>query len=196
MVFEVCRRIKGDERFRNIPVILITGLTEKEDRIKGIEAGAEDFLSKPIDPAEVLARIKMLLKVKALNEKRIGDLLIEMKFITEGQLQEALRLSKEQQIKVGEALYSMGALDKDHIYWVLSNQLKMNYIELSPEMLDQDLIQQFSIDLLEEMVCLPLYETVGEDPLCHGRPHGSANRGSSENLRPEKTVQLHLATAR
>ncbi len=45
--FDVCRTIKGDERFRNIPVVMITVLTSKDDRIKGIEAGAEDFISKP-----------------------------------------------------------------------------------------------------------------------------------------------------
>lgn len=67
--YEVCRRIKESEALRNIPVVMITSLSSKEDRIKGIEAGAEEFLSKPFDQAEVLARIKMLLKVKALNDK-------------------------------------------------------------------------------------------------------------------------------
>lgn len=67
--FEVCRRIKGDERFRNIPVVMITALSAKEDRIKGIEAGAEDFISKPIDRGEVLARVRMLLKMKTLNDR-------------------------------------------------------------------------------------------------------------------------------
>lgn len=67
--FEVCRRIKADDRFRNIPVVLITALAEKEDRIKGIEAGAEDFISKPIDKGEVLARVRMLLKMKTLNDR-------------------------------------------------------------------------------------------------------------------------------
>lgn len=66
--YEVCRRMKEDERYRNIPVVMITALTEKEARIRGIEAGAEDFLSKPFDQAEVLTRINMLLKVKNLNE--------------------------------------------------------------------------------------------------------------------------------
>ena len=67
--FEVCRRIKGEERFRGIPVVMITALSEKEDRIKGIEAGAEDFISKPFDRGEVLARVKMLLKMKALSDR-------------------------------------------------------------------------------------------------------------------------------
>ena len=66
--FEVCRRIKGDQRLRNIPVVMLTSLSAKEDRIKGIEAGAEDFISKPLDKGEVLARIKMLLKQKELTD--------------------------------------------------------------------------------------------------------------------------------
>ncbi len=67
--FEVCKIIKGDEKYRNIPVVIITSLTSKGDRIKGIEAGADDFISKPFDRGEILARIKMLLKVKDLNDR-------------------------------------------------------------------------------------------------------------------------------
>ncbi len=68
--FEVLRQIKEDQELRNIPVIMITALTAKQDRIRGIEAGAEEFLSKPFDQTEALARIKMLLKVKELNDDR------------------------------------------------------------------------------------------------------------------------------
>ncbi|MDO8674190.1 MAG: response regulator [Dehalococcoidia bacterium] len=68
--FEVCRQIKEDQSLRNIPVIMITALTATADRIRGIEAGAEEFLSKPFDQAEALARIKLLLKVKELNDDR------------------------------------------------------------------------------------------------------------------------------
>ena len=68
--FEVCRQIKAEPELRNIPVIMITALTAKEDRIRGIEAGAEEFLSKPFDQTEVLARIRMLLKVKELADAR------------------------------------------------------------------------------------------------------------------------------
>jgi DNA-binding NtrC family response regulator len=66
--FEICRRIKSDELHRNIPVVMITSFTDNDNRIRGIEAGAEDFISKPFDSSEVLARIKMLLHVKSLNE--------------------------------------------------------------------------------------------------------------------------------
>lgn len=67
--FDVCRMIKGDEKTRHIPVVMITSLTSREDRIKGIEAGADDYLLKPFDQAEVMARIGMLLKLKAYNDR-------------------------------------------------------------------------------------------------------------------------------
>jgi response regulator RpfG family c-di-GMP phosphodiesterase len=64
--FTVCRLIRENEKLMRVPVIMITSLTSKQDRIKGIEAGAEDFITKPFDQGEVLARIKMLLKMKGL----------------------------------------------------------------------------------------------------------------------------------
>ncbi len=67
--FEVCRRIKADKSHGNIPVIMITALADRDNRIRGIEAGAEDFISKPFDGGEVLARIKMLLHFKVLNDR-------------------------------------------------------------------------------------------------------------------------------
>jgi len=68
--FEACRTIKNEEALKAVPVILLTALSEKKDRIEGIEAGADDFINKPIDHSEVLARIRMLLKLK-----EAGDLL-------------------------------------------------------------------------------------------------------------------------
>lgn len=67
--YEVCRHIKNRDCRRSIPVIMITGLDDKEARIKGIEAGADGFITKPADKQEVLARIRMLLQIKALNDR-------------------------------------------------------------------------------------------------------------------------------
>ncbi|MBI5641365.1 MAG: response regulator [Nitrospirae bacterium] len=67
--YEVCRQIKESELYRSIPVIMTTALNSKDDRIKGIEVGADDFISKPCDQGELLARIKMLLKIKSLNDR-------------------------------------------------------------------------------------------------------------------------------
>jgi putative two-component system response regulator len=66
--FELIRRIRQDNENRHLPIILVTALRETEDRVKGIEAGCDDFLSKPVDRMELLARIKSLLKVKAYND--------------------------------------------------------------------------------------------------------------------------------
>ncbi|HEY5522817.1 MAG TPA: sigma-54 dependent transcriptional regulator [Desulfuromonadaceae bacterium] len=67
--FEVCRRIKSDGLSQNIPVVMITSYADLKYRIRGIEAGAEYYIFKPFNIAEVLARIKMLLNVKSLNEQ-------------------------------------------------------------------------------------------------------------------------------
>jgi putative two-component system response regulator len=69
--FEVIRRIRQDNKYRDyrrLPIILVTALRETEDRIKGIEAGCDDFLSKPVDKMELLARVRSLVKVKAYND--------------------------------------------------------------------------------------------------------------------------------
>jgi putative two-component system response regulator len=62
--FEVCERIKSDPSTYLIPVILVTALSGKEDRIEGIKAGADDFLARPVDRMELLARVRSLLKLK------------------------------------------------------------------------------------------------------------------------------------
>lgn len=66
---EVCRRIKATPETRLTPVVLITGLSDTEDRIQGINAGADDFLSKPIDINELLARTRSLLRLKHYTDE-------------------------------------------------------------------------------------------------------------------------------
>ena len=66
--FEVCKKLKTSESTRLVPIIIITALQEKEDRIKGIQAGCDDFISKPIDRLELLARVHALGQVKRLND--------------------------------------------------------------------------------------------------------------------------------
>ena len=66
--FEVARRVRQDNTHRLLPIIMVSSLRETEDRVKGIEAGCDDFLSKPIDKITLLARVRSLLKVKAYND--------------------------------------------------------------------------------------------------------------------------------
>lgn len=63
---EVCRRLKSDPATRLTPVVLVTGLSDLQDRIKGIEAGADEFLSKPVHPLELRARVGSLTRMKHL----------------------------------------------------------------------------------------------------------------------------------
>jgi len=63
---EVCRRLKSDPATRLTPVVLVTGLSDLHDRIKGIEAGADEFLSKPVHPLELRARVGSLTRMKHL----------------------------------------------------------------------------------------------------------------------------------
>ena len=67
--FDVCRRLKQNPENRLTPVVLVTGLASTEDRIQGIEAGANEFLSKPVDRNELLARVRSLLTVKAYTDE-------------------------------------------------------------------------------------------------------------------------------
>ena len=65
--FSVCEQLKSDPRTRFIPIILLTALTQVRDRIQGIEAGADDFLSKPFNREELLARVRSLLRLKVAH---------------------------------------------------------------------------------------------------------------------------------
>ena len=65
---DVCRRIKQDLANRLTPVVLVTGMAQREKRIEGLDAGADDFLSKPVDAQELLARVRSLVRMKRYTD--------------------------------------------------------------------------------------------------------------------------------
>src|SRR5882762_377771 len=67
--FDACKQIKADPETYLIPVILVTALSDKQDRIEGIRVGADDFLSRPVDRTELLARVRSLLKLKQRTDE-------------------------------------------------------------------------------------------------------------------------------
>ncbi|MDE0809956.1 MAG: PleD family two-component system response regulator [Alphaproteobacteria bacterium] len=67
--FEVCRRIRGNPATMHLPVVMVTALTDPSDRVKGLEAGADDFLTKPVDDVALFARVRSLLRLKMMMDE-------------------------------------------------------------------------------------------------------------------------------
>ena len=87
--FQVCERLKKNDRTFHIPVVMITALKELKDKIRALEAGADDFISKPFDSVELLARVKSLLRLK---------------FFYDELLKKNVELEKQQQVLLREDL--------------------------------------------------------------------------------------------
>lgn len=67
--FEVCRRLKANPKTHHLPVLMITALDQPSDRVQGLDAGADDFLSKPVDDTQLMARVKSLVRLKSLTDE-------------------------------------------------------------------------------------------------------------------------------
>ena len=72
--FEVCRLIKANPAVAHIPVVMVTALTDAQDRVRGLEAGADDFLSKPVNDTALMARVRSLVRLKmTIDEWRVRE---------------------------------------------------------------------------------------------------------------------------
>src|SRR5258708_15383047 len=67
--FEVCRRIKSNPRTAHVPVVMVTALDQPSDRVAGLDAGADDFLTKPVDDAALFARVRSLGRLTMMTEQ-------------------------------------------------------------------------------------------------------------------------------
>jgi len=98
--YEVCRQLKSDKNTMCIPVVMVTSLMEKEDRIKSIEVGADDFLSKPVDTFELNARVKSLLRIKKYHDE-----LLEMRKKAEDNLHNTLKKLARSKAELEQIVY-------------------------------------------------------------------------------------------
>ncbi|MBL8527669.1 MAG: response regulator [Burkholderiales bacterium] len=98
--YAVCRAIRAEPRTQILPVIMVTALDPHEERVKGLEAGADDFLTKPVNQQELMARVKSLLRVKSLYDQvetqaqELADLNRDLERRVAKQVKELQRLSQ------------------------------------------------------------------------------------------------------
>ena len=118
--YDVCRTIRANPETTLLPVVLVTSLDPNQERVKGMEAGADDFLQKPINQQELFARVKSLLRVKALQDevKQQADKLAEWNAMLEARVQEQVtelerlgRLKSFFSPQLGEAILAGGGED-------------------------------------------------------------------------------------
>jgi DNA-binding response OmpR family regulator/DNA-binding CsgD family transcriptional regulator len=93
--FETCRRLKKDERWRDTPVLFLTALNETTDKVRGFEVGAVDFITKPLHPEEVLARVRAHLQIRSLQQdleekNALLEKAVALRIEAENQLQQSL----------------------------------------------------------------------------------------------------------
>lgn len=121
--YEVCDNIKTDPQIAHIPVIMVTALTDRDSKLKGLNVGANDFLTKPVDRTELILRVKNLLKIKEYE-----DFMIRHNQLLEDEVRRRTFALKE----------TLGALDEAH------RKIKVSYIEtilrltLAAEFKDED----------------------------------------------------------
>jgi two-component system, cell cycle response regulator len=95
---EVCRRIKANPATQHIPVVMITALDQPEDRVRGLEAGADDFLTKPVNDISLFCRIKSLVRLKMLTDE------LRIRSSTSDTIGMIVKASSEQENRLGNVL--------------------------------------------------------------------------------------------
>jgi len=111
--YEVCRAVRENQATALLPVVLVTALDPAEERVKGLEAGADDFLSKPIHQAELLARVRSLLRIKHLHDQ-LGALNRSLEQRVQEQVAQLERLSRLKRFfspQLAELIVAGGAED-------------------------------------------------------------------------------------
>lgn len=132
--FEVCKLIKNNEETNFIPVIIVTALNELQDKIKGMDSGADDFISKPFNKLELLARVRSLLRIKYLHDELKDKVL---------QLQRAKEELRQLAITDGLTNLYNYRYFKDHLQQEL-NRARRHDLNVSIVMIDIDHFKHYN----------------------------------------------------
>ncbi len=211
--FEVCQRLKSNERTRMIPVVMVTALDDTKSRIRGIEAGAEDFITKPPVKAELMARVRSLLKVNTINKRLISieSVLISLANAveakdpyTQGHTQRVASLAEALGKRVGLSSSDIDALKLGGILHDVGKIGVPERVLNKPGALDRDersLIEKHPV--IGHKICLPLEKVIGSalDIIRHhhekldgsGYPDGLAGKDLSLLARIMAIVDIYDA---
>jgi len=133
--FETCRRLKANEETKDIPVIFMTALADTDNKVRGFNAGAVDYVTKPIQQAEVLARVNTHLKIRELTEN-LMEVNTELKGLSE-QLQES-----------NQALQKLNA-DKDKFFSIVAHDLRGPF---TPLLGNAELLKEMAEELPRQQI--------------------------------------------
>jgi len=164
--FGACRHIKKNPATRLVPVIFMTGLSELDDRLRGIEAGADDFLTKPISPPELVARVRSLLSLKHFTDdlERAETVLLtlarsieEKDAYTQGHCERLSRMSVLLGEKIGLSVEQLSALRRGGIVHDIGKVAVPDSILLKPARLtpeEMQIVKEHPV--AGERICAPL----------------------------------------
>ena len=157
--YEVCRRIKSDPATTHLPVVLVTALDQPADRVRGLDAGADDFLTKPIDETALFARVRSLLRLKAVTDELRARLVTSRGLGTvdpfasaakdEGKNGRILivddRAQALERLRLSLAPYHQVAVERDpHKALIIAGQTEFDMVIASLDFADTDGLRLFS----------------------------------------------------